>query len=75
MSKFSVSDLVGYVVAAVAVGLGVAVIAGVLNLNVEPTTRYVFGAIFILIGAYRVVVTRLKVDRSREPKRMRDEDQ
>jgi cytochrome c biogenesis protein CcdA len=75
MSKFSVSDLVGYVVAAVAVGLGVAVMAGVLNLNVEPSTRYIFGAIFILIGAYRVVVTRLKSDASRDRKRKRDEDQ
>lgn len=75
MSKLSVSDLVGYVVAAVAAGLGVAVIAGVLNLNVEPSTRYIFGGTFILIGAYRLVVTRLKSDASRERKRMRDEDQ
>jgi hypothetical protein len=75
MIQFSFSDVIGYVVAAVAAGLGIAVIAGILNLNIEPTARYLFGAIFILIGVYRLAVTRFRARAEKRRREMRDDDQ
>ena len=75
MRRLSISDVLGYVVAAVAVGLGVVVMAGTLDIAVDKTTRYVFGAIFILIGIYRFTVTYFKAGASRRDGGSRDENQ
>jgi hypothetical protein len=74
MRRFSISDVLGYAVAAVAVGLGVVVMTGALNIAVDNTTRYVFSAIFVLIGIYRFTVTYFKAGASRRDGGSRDEN-
>jgi len=57
MRQVSVSTLTGYVIAAFAAGLGIAVLTRLLNFNVQPTARYIFGAVLLLMGIYRFAIT------------------
>jgi hypothetical protein len=75
MGRFSLSDVLGYLVAAVAVGLGVVVMTGALSITIDKPTRYVFGAVFILIGAYRFAVTYFKAGASRRDRGSGDDHQ
>jgi len=74
MGHFSVSNLIAYLVAIVTGGLGIAVAANLLSLNVQPTARYVFGAVLILMGVYRFLITFMKANAARERKRIFDDD-
>ncbi len=75
MSQVSVSTLTGYVVAAVAAGLGIAVLTRLLNLNIQPTARCVFGAVLLLMGIYRFAITWTRARRPDERKKSFDDEQ
>jgi len=74
MSQFSLTTLTGYVVAAVAAGLGIAVLTGFLNITAQPTARYIFGAVLLLMGGYRFLVTRMKASASKHSKSGLDDE-
>ncbi|MBN1503500.1 MAG: hypothetical protein JW952_00385 [Candidatus Eisenbacteria bacterium] len=71
----SISNVMAYLVALVTGGLGVAIAADLLQLNLQPTARYVFGAVLILMGVYRFLVTFLKANAARERKRIFDDEE
>jgi cytochrome c biogenesis protein CcdA len=75
MGHFSISNLIAYVVALVTGGLGLAIATRLLNLNLQPTARYVFGAVLILMGVYRFLITFMKANAARERKKIFDEDE
>ena len=74
MGHFSVSNLTAYLLAVVTGGLGIAIAADLLGLNVQPTARYVFGAVLILMGVYRFLITFMKANAARQRKRMFDDE-
>ena len=57
MGHFSISNLIAYLVALVTGGLGLAIATRLLDLNLQPTARYVFGAVLVLMGVYRFLIT------------------
>ena len=73
MRQVSLSTLTGYVVAAFAAGLGIAVLTRLLNFNVQPTARYIFGAVLLLMGIYRFAITWTKARAVEERKKMSDD--
>ena len=74
MGHFSASNLIAYLVAVVTGGLGIAIAADLLGLNVQPTARYTFGAVLILMAVYRFLITFMKANAERQRKRIFDDD-
>jgi len=72
---FSLSSLVAYLVAVVTGGLGLAIATGLLDLSLQPTARYLFGAVFLLMGVYRFLITFIKANALRQRKRILDDDE
>ena len=64
-----------YTVALVFAGLGLGIIMGVIGLNTDPTMSNIFGAVLILMGVYRFAITHLKVNSSKQRKKIFDEDE
>lgn len=54
------SKITAYAIAAVSFSFGVALLTGILKYNVPPQFRYTFGAVLMLMGIYRFVVTRFR---------------
>ncbi len=75
MGHFSVSNLIAYLLAIVTGGLGLAIVTNLLNLNLQPTARYVFGAVLLLMGVYRFLITFVKANAARERKRILDDEE
>ncbi len=75
MGHFSISNLIAYLVAFVTGGLGLAVATRLLDLKLQPTARYVFGAVLVLMGVYRFLITFMKANAARERKRFLDDDE
>jgi uncharacterized membrane protein YfcA len=71
---FSISNLIAYLVAVATGGLGVAIAARLLDLNLQPTARYAFGAVLLLMGVYRFLITFTKANAVRRRKRIFDDD-
>jgi hypothetical protein len=69
MNQPGLATVTGYAVAAVAAGLGIAVLTGLLDIDIQPTARYAFGAVLLLMGGYRFLITWMK---TRAPKRQRN---
>jgi cytochrome c biogenesis protein CcdA len=62
-------------VAVITGGLGVAIATRLLDLNLEPTARYVFGAVLVLMGTYRFLITFVKANAARQRKRIFDDEE
>jgi sulfite exporter TauE/SafE len=73
MIQPDISKIFSYVVAVVFAGLGLAFIFKIIDLNLQPGMRYMFGAIFILMGIYRLVINQAKSGSSR--RKIFDEDE
>ncbi len=74
MEHLSVSNLIAYLLAIVTGGLGLAIVTNLFELNLQPTARYVFGAVLVLMGVYRFLITFVKANAARQRKRMFDDD-
>jgi hypothetical protein len=74
MRQVSLSILTGYVVAAFATGLGIAVLTRLLDLNVQPTARYIFGAVLLLMGIYRFTITWVQARAGAQRRKLEDEE-
>ncbi len=75
MRQLNIANLVAYVVAVIFAGLGLAIIMGVIELNIEATPRKIFGAVLILMGIYRFAITRMKASPSKQRRKIFDEDE
>jgi hypothetical protein len=60
-------------VAVASAGLGIGILAGIFKLQIEPSARYIFGGVFILMAFYRLAVTRMKDKPPRTHRRYLDE--
>jgi hypothetical protein len=54
------SKIFAYAIAAVTLSAGVALVTGLLDFEVPSRVRYTFGAVLMLMGVYRFIVTRLQ---------------
>ncbi len=60
MNKFNFPKVLGYLVSIIAIITGIIILTNILNLQVIPFVRYVFGIVCILMGIYRYVITRTR---------------
>jgi len=67
--RFELADLpmyLGYVVSVVTASAGIVIVSGlVLDRGIPPQFRITFGIVFILMGIYRFVLTRAKIQQWR----------
>jgi len=75
MRQLNIANLVAYVVAIIFAGLGLAIIMGIIALDIEPKMKKIFGAVLILMGIYRFAITRMKASSSKQRRKIFDEDE
>lgn len=57
--------ILAYAIAAVTISAGVALLTGLIQYDVMPQVRYTFGAVLMLMGIYRFLITYFRPKPSR----------
>jgi len=60
MQPLDPAKIFAYAIAAITFSAGIGLMTGLLDYDVLPQVRYTFGAVLILMGLYRFVVTKFK---------------